>query len=151
MSKKVEVIIEIAVIPEMIIKSFTDPKMLRDWWGVERSLIEKRPGGIYTLTWNVSEKGFGYVTSGIISEYQFDHKIVIENLVYLNPEKSILGPMKLTVTAKKKKEGSELYICQDGYREGGDWEWYFQAVKKAWPVVTNELKKYLEGSEYGDY
>jgi len=142
--KKVEVTINIRAKPERIISAFTDAKKLLDWWGVERSLIETKPGGLYTLAWNISNKGFGYVSTGIISEYQRDQKLVIEKLVYLNPERSVLGPMKLIVEAKEKNDGSELYLCQDGYRESGDWDGYYEAVHQAWPVVAKELKKYLE-------
>lgn len=142
--KKVEVTIDIRVKPEKIISAFTEAKMLRDWWGVEQSLVETKSGGLYTLAWNVTDKGFGYVSTGIIAEYQRDQKLVVEKLVYLNPERSVLGPMKLIVEATEKNEGSELYLCQDGYRDGGDWDWYYEAVHQAWPVVVKVLKKYLE-------
>ncbi|HEY0732274.1 MAG TPA: hypothetical protein VGD33_07640 [Chitinophagaceae bacterium] len=42
----------------------------------------------------------------------------IEKLVYLNPEKAILGPMHFTVTAVEKEGVSEMYLCQEGYKSG---------------------------------
>jgi hypothetical protein len=48
--------------------------------------------------------------------------------------------MKLTVRAKAKSNGAELYLCQDGYQTGRDWDWYYEAVEKAWPVMANKLK-----------
>ena len=105
--------------------------MLRDWWSVERSLIDKRPGGVYTLAWDISEKGFGFVTTGIIKEYKQDKLLVVNNLVYLNPDKPFLGPMSLTVRTEEKGKSTELYLCQDGYQSGSDWGWYYEAVKQA--------------------
>jgi Activator of Hsp90 ATPase homolog 1-like protein len=142
--KKVEVIVEIHTKPSRVIEAFTNDDMLRAWWDVERTLIEKRIGGAYTLAWNITDKGFGFVSSGIIKNYIRDSVLEVDNFIYLNPGISILGPMKLIVHAKEKGKGAELYVCQDGYKAGGDWDWYYQAVKHAWPEVLNKLKGYLE-------
>ena len=61
--KKVEVIIDIDVKAEKAIQAFTDLNMLRDWWNVERALLEKFNGGIYVLTWNITVKGFGFIST----------------------------------------------------------------------------------------
>ena len=143
--RKVEVTIPIQTKPETIISAFTEPKMLGEWWGVERSLIEKKQGGVYTIAWSIRDNGFGYVSTGVISEYDPQHTMVISNFVYLNPEKPFLGPMSLTIKTQATASGAELYLGQDGYRDGGEWDWYFDAVKNAWPVVVENLKKYLEG------
>jgi hypothetical protein len=34
-------------------------------------------------------------------------------------------------------------VTQDGYREGEAWDWYYEAVLKAWPSALEGLKKYL--------
>lgn len=142
--KKVEVNIKISTSPENIIKAFTDPKMLNKWWGVEKCLIEKKIGGLYTIAWNVSENGMQYVSSGIIKNYDPNKELEITNFIYLNPEKPFLGPMSLTVKTKEVNGMTEVYLCQDGYQDGDDWNWYYEAVKTAWPSVMKELKKYLE-------
>jgi hypothetical protein len=85
--------------------------MLRTWWDVERTLIEKRVGGSYTLVWNITDKGFGFVSTGIIKNYIPGSVLEIDNFIYLNPGISILGPMKLTVHTKEKGSGAELYLC----------------------------------------
>ena len=118
--------------------------MLRAWWDVERTLIEKRIGGLYTLAWDITDRGFGFISTGVIRNYIPESVLEIDNFIYLNPGISILGPMKLTVYAKKKRSGAELYLCQDGYQTGRDWDWYYEAVQQAWPVVANKLKRYLE-------
>jgi uncharacterized protein YndB with AHSA1/START domain len=142
--KKVEVNIPIATKPENVIKAFTDPKMLSEWWGVEKTLIQKEIGGLYTIAWSVTENGMRYVSSGIIKKYDSNRELEIANFVYLNPEKPFLGPMNLTVRAIEKNGLTNVYLCQDGYQEGNDWDWYYQAVREAWPKVMQELKKYLE-------
>ncbi|TNE65969.1 MAG: hypothetical protein EP344_02720, partial [Bacteroidetes bacterium] len=62
--RKVETSIEIQAGPDAVIAAFTEPEPLRGWWGVERSLVEKRPGGLYVLAWQISGQGFGYISSG---------------------------------------------------------------------------------------
>lgn len=59
--KKVEVNLSINTTPEKVIQAFTDPNQLGEWWGVEKSLIQKKIGGLYTLAWSITEKGMGYV------------------------------------------------------------------------------------------
>ena len=53
--RKVEVKINIRTSPEKVIAAFTNPDMLKASWFVEKTLIEKKSGGVYTLTWNVTE------------------------------------------------------------------------------------------------
>ena len=142
--RKIESSISIQSKPDNIISAFTDFEMLHGWWGVERTLVQKKVGGLYTLAWGISDKGFGFVMNGIIDEYQLDKGLVIKNLVYLNPEKPFLGPMTLTIKAAKKEKLTEAYLCQDGYQSGKDWDWYYEAVKSAWPDVMQTLKDYLE-------
>jgi uncharacterized protein YndB with AHSA1/START domain len=142
--RKVEVTVAINVDPSLVIAAFTEPEMLRDWWNVERVLIEKKAGGVYTLAWGVTSDGMGFVSSGVIKEYKSEALLVIEKFVYLNPGKPFLGPMTLTLKVKPKGEGTELYLCQDGYQSGDDWDWYYDAVKEAWPAAIKTLKNYLE-------
>lgn len=145
--RKVEVHIEIAASPERVIRAFTDPEMLRGWWGVERAFIEPREGGTFLVVWGVSDKGFQYVTSGVIKCYEPDRLIGIDNYTYLNPERPILGGLSLLVQARPSATGSSVYLCQDGYQENGHdehWDWYYKVVEDAWPMVTRTLKTYLE-------
>ena len=142
--RRIEVTKDIQSTTARIILAFTEPDMLKEWWGVERTLIEKKAGGLYTLAWNISDKAIGFVSTGIINEYNPGNKLVIDNFVYLNPDKPFFGPMKLTITAKAKGDISELYLCQDGYQDGADWNWYYDAVKQAWPSVVETLKNFLE-------
>lgn len=142
--RKVEVTTDIDTTPATVITAFTDTTMLREWWGVERVLIDKRPGGLYTLAWNINERGFGFVSTGIIKEYKQDSTLIVDDFVYMNPDKPFLGPMTLTIRARGNGGTTELYLCQDGYQLGTDWDWYYDAVKQAWPAAVQTLKDYLE-------
>jgi uncharacterized protein YndB with AHSA1/START domain len=142
--KKVEVNLSINTTPEKVIQAFTDPNQLNEWWGVEKSLIQKKIGGLYTLAWSITEKGMGYVSSGIIRKYDPAGVLVITDFIYLNPDRPFLGPMMLTVRAQKGNDSTDVYLCQDGYQGGAHWDWYYQAVKEAWPIVVQGLKNYLE-------
>jgi hypothetical protein len=142
--KKVESKIEIKSSAEDTLNAFIEVDSLKQWWEVERALIEKRNGGIYALAWDISEAGFKYISSGIINSYKPADHLYIENYLYFNPDKPIFGPMSLKVEVKEKGDWTELYLCQDGYREGNDWNWYYEAVKQAWPIVLQNLKKFLE-------
>lgn len=145
--KSVEATVDIKVSPELALDAFTEIDLLREWWGVERALIEKRIGGMYVLAWNISEHGFKYVSSGIITSYHAGEHLEIGNLVYFNPERPILGPMTLLVRVRKSGEATVLHVLQDGYQDGTDWDWYYKAVREAWPKVLIHLKNYLENLE----
>ncbi|MCB0743527.1 MAG: SRPBCC domain-containing protein [Ignavibacteriae bacterium] len=142
--RKVEVSITIKTTSERVIQAFTNPAMLGEWWGVEKALIEKKVGGLYTIAWQVTEKGMGYVSTGIIKKYDPNKILEIVDFVYLSHEKPFLGPMNLTIRAQEKNGITHLYLCQDGYQEGKDWNWYHEAVKEAWPKVMEQFKEYLE-------
>lgn len=121
-----------------------DFDMLNGWWGVEKALVEKREGGVYALVWDISESGFRYVATGIIKSYKADAILEIENYTYLNLNMPIMGPMGLIIEAIVKNNQTELTVTQTGYQSGGDWGWYYDAVKQAWPDVLASLKEYLE-------
>lgn len=142
--RKVTASIDIKSTPSKIIDAFLQPNILNRWWSVERCFIEPHSGGLYTLAWGITENGFGYISSGIISIYQPGLMLTIEKLVYLNPDISILGPMTLNIRTQPNENFTILHIVQDGYKNGTDWDWYYSAVSDAWPQVLKILKAYLE-------
>lgn len=123
---------------------FTEFKHLRNWWSVERALIDLRNGGVYTLVWGISAEGMNYVSTGIIGEYLDDRQLRIDQWLYLNPQRQILGPMELSIMTTPENEKTKLTIVQSGYRQGDDWDWYYEAVKKAWPQLITLIKDYAE-------
>lgn len=141
---KIEATITIQAKPETIISAFTNVNMLKAWWFVDKAFIDTEVDGIYALTWEVSNKGFRYLTVGTIKTYNPNMQLVIDNFTYLNPERDILGNMTLTIIAKNNGNKTVLYLCQEGYQKGVDWDWYYHTVKVAWPEVLQQLKMYLE-------
>jgi len=143
--RRVEAEIIIEAPASIVFNAFVDYQKLKDWWGVERCLIEKKTGGVYSLVWGISESGFKYVFSGIIKNFMSSKLLDIGNVVYFNPEKPLLGPMTLSVKTKTKNTNTtKLILIQDGYQDGEHWDWYYEAVKEAWPNVLTTLKEYLE-------
>jgi len=135
--------------PGKVIDAFLDPEDLKGWWGVHRSLVEKKVNGIWTVVWEISEAGIKYISTGLITTYEPRSHLEISNLVYLNPDKQILGPMKLELNAKAiQPSQTNLNLIQSGYQQGGDWDWYYKAVVDAWPFALGLLKKYLETSQF---
>lgn len=128
----------------MVLEAFYAPQHLAGWWGVEKSLITLHIGGVYTLAWEYSGKGVRYISSGVISDFIEGELLTVEKMVYVSPEKSILGPMSMQVSVKPTATGSKLKIIQDGYQDGDDWELYYDAVVTAWPKALQFLKNYLE-------
>ena len=106
--RKVEATIEINCSPEQIFNAFIQPKLLKQWWNVERSLVEPRQGGVYSLAWNVSKEGFQYVSTGIITVFNPAKELLIDHFVYFNPEKSILGPTFLSVRIESDDSSSKI-------------------------------------------
>jgi uncharacterized protein YndB with AHSA1/START domain len=136
--------IKIRASQEEIMRCFTDQVYLKGWWGVERSFIDLTRGGNYVLTWNKTPKGFGYVSTGIVADYEPEKRLFLKDMMYLNPERPILGPMIMEIEISENNGLSELKVRQAGYREGPDWDWYYQAVCDAWPQALISLKQFIE-------
>ena len=137
--------IDINAKPEIILPAFLRQDHLRAWWGVERSLVEPKAGGIYTLVWGIGEQGIKYISTGIIAELIPSEYLMIRNLVYLCPDKKVLGPMELEIDLIANDDNmTKVGVVQSGYQYGGDWDWYYDAVIKSWPPTLESLKKYLE-------
>lgn len=143
--RKVEHYIEISTSPQNVIDAFTELNQLTEWWGVESAYIQKQEGGIYALAWKDKQHGgLSYVNSGTVKALQPGRSLEIENLLYFHPERPIMGPTSLQIKLQKKDSKTAVYLCQDGYLKGEDWDWYFSVVSEAWPKALQSLKTYLE-------
>ena len=143
--RTVQADIELATAPGQAIQAFLDVQALQAWWGVERALVQPCEGGLYALTWKISEAGFGFVTTGIIAHLDPAARLRIDNYTYFNPTRDILGPMSLDVEVWRATNGhTTLRVTQDGYQDGADWDWYYASVVEAWPIVLESIKAYVE-------
>lgn len=138
----------IACSPEVILDAFTDQTHLQHWWGVSRSLIELKPGGLWTLAWDRDAQVMQYVSTGVIVQFIPGEYLKIDHLAYLNPAYMVLGPMELEIKVLKvDTTQAKINLIQSGYQYGGDWDGYYEAVQAAWPQALEGLKRYLEKSE----
>ena len=119
-------------------------KHLKQWWGVDSGLIQKKDGGLYTLTWLRSKDGIKFISSGRIKLYNRRSHLHLEDMVYINSEKPIIGPCQLRFDIEEKSNYSILKVVQTGFQKGKIWDWYYQAVSDGWPEALIMLKKYLE-------
>jgi hypothetical protein len=140
----VEAGIEINASSSKVFDAFTEPQLLKGWWGVERCLVEKKQGGLYSLAWGITEKGFQYISTGIITVYLPNKELLIDHFVYFNPERPILGPTYLRISLTENSNYTSLFLTQGNYQSGGDWDWFYESVLDAWPKVLQELKKFIE-------
>lgn len=141
--RKVEAAIDIDQPASKIFDAFTEPSLLRSWWGVERCLIEKKQGGLYSLAWEASNKSFHYVSTGIITVFIPGKELLVDHFVYFNPDKKILGPTYLSIRLTENESKTTLHLVQGGYQSGDDWDWFYDSVKDAWPKVLISLKDFL--------
>lgn len=141
--RTVQTRIHVVTTPEAAARAFLNLDAMRQWWHVDRGLVEPREGGVWALAWERSEHGFKYVITGRIASLG-PGRVVITEMLYFNPDRPILGPMSLTVTAVPATGGCELTIQQDGYGDGPDWDWYYKVVSWAWPEVAKDFREFLE-------
>ncbi len=127
-----------------VVAAFLDIRAMREWWGIERGLVEPRSGGVWALTWDRSESGFRYINTAIVAAYRPGELLHLQKLLYLNPDRVVLGPMELRIWAEEHSNYTNLTVQQDGFGEGDDWAWYYDTVHRAWPVALKLLKRYLE-------
>lgn len=145
MSKMVCDQINILAQPERVLEAFTNPIDLKNWWGVERSFIELKEGGIYSILWGISESGIKYSSSGIIKSYIPNKILDLEKMIYLNPDRSILAPINMTISVTRNENGTLLKVKQGPFKtDSKDWVWYHDAVMKGWKMALVNLKNYLE-------
>jgi len=111
---------------------------------VESCLIEEKQGGLFSLAWEASSMGFHYISTGIITVFIPGRELLIDHFVYFNPEKQLPGPTFLSIKLQEDNTFTKLLLIQGGNQSGGDWDWFYESVKDAWPKVLGDLQKFLE-------
>lgn len=133
---------------ERALRAFLDPEQMKQWWGAAQARVEERKGGIWALAWRgEDEKGYGTVVSGVLKSFHPGKRILLEPLVYFNPERAVLGPMRLSISVRKQEGRTRVTVRQQGYGEGPDWDWYYEVTEQGWKESLRHLKEFLEGPE----
>ena len=78
-----------------IIDALIDLSKLKQWWGVDGGIIESKDGGIYCTTWLKSNHGVKFVSTGRIKLLDRNAYLHLEDMIYINSEKGILGPYNI--------------------------------------------------------
>jgi hypothetical protein len=138
--------IEIFREPEDVLDQFLNVDGMCHWWGAERGLIVPEVNGAWAMAWSVSEAGFSYVSSGVISEYVPGKSLTISNYISFNPAHPLFGPMSLNIQCARSSSGTLLKLVQNAYQSGPSWDWYYEATVECWPMVLRDLKRYLESN-----
>lgn len=129
---------------EEILKALVDQEKLSDWWGVADSFIEQKDGGLYTLTWMKSYAGIKFISTGRIRLFDKRSHLHLEDVLYLNYERPIIGPFKILYDVEKFNGYSILKVRQTGFQKGPEHNLYIKAVQEGWPQALVMLKTYLE-------
>jgi uncharacterized protein YndB with AHSA1/START domain len=142
--RKVARSIQIQAEPRRVLNAFLELVELKQWWGVSDGLVEARKGGVWTLVWRHDTGGYRYAVSGVIKSLAPEKRLRIEPLVYMNAERTILGPMRLSLALSGKEGRTRIRVRQDGYQQGAEWDWTYQAMQTGWTEALKNLKRYLE-------
>lgn len=143
-TRKVSRSVQVEASPERVLQAFLALDQMKQWWGASRGLVEERKGGVWAMAWGESPQGYRYIMSGVLKSFQPGKRIRIEPLVYFDPERPVLGPMRLSISVREKQGRTRLSVRQDGYGEGPDWDSYYEAVLKGWKETLANLKRFLE-------
>lgn len=144
MKRFVESSIRIKASVDEILNALLEEEHLKAWWGVNSSLIEKKDGGIYCVTWLKSEHGIKFISTGRIKLYDRHSHLHLEDLIYINSERPIMGPFTLQYNIEAENNYCNLNVRQGGFEKGAEHEWYYKAVMDGWPEALIMLKGYLE-------
>lgn len=66
-------------------------------------------------------------------------------MLYLDPERPILGPMQIEIEAREHGTGSGISVHQTGHGGGENCDWCSQAVVEGWPKALESLPRHLAG------
>ncbi len=136
--------IRIQATVSQILNAILEVDHLQSWWGVSSGLIQKKDGGIYTITWLKSEHGIKFISTGRIKLYDRHSHLHLEDMIYINSERGILGPFDIQYNIDVHKGFCILKVRQGGFEKGKKHEWYYNAVSEGWPQALIMLKRYLE-------
>lgn len=144
MKKIIQADIRIRTRASEIIDALVDADKLSNWWAAENVFIQPRDGGLYTLSWLKSVAGIKFIMTGRINLYNKRSHLYLEDMLYINSEKGIVGPTAIRFDTEEASEFTCLSITQTGFQKDRSWEWHYKLMADSWPQVLIFLKQYLE-------
>ena len=124
---------------KLVLEAFVLQEHLEVWWGVSDSLVQAKPGGLYSLVWKKSTDSIDFASSGLVRSYHPGQHLLLDKMVYFNPSIPLLGPMSIDVRIVHDGVTNWLRVMQYGYQDGPHWDWYYEAVRVGWPQALTNL------------
>ncbi len=145
MSAPVRVTATILAPPERVFLAFVDVGDLLSWFA-DGAVVGRRVGGNWALGWYADpESDAGYHALGVFETFEPGRSLVVKDLVFISPEGTELGPMRLTVRLEPgPAEGTVVTVEQDGVRDEPAWDEYRAGVGPGWERALESLRGWLE-------
>ena len=142
--------IEIAAPPALVMRAFFDPDALGAWWNVARSVTTPRVLGPFAVEWRPTEYRdeilgrLGGVFRGTIMQFEADRGFFVADAFWLPPDGDPIGPMALEIACTASPAGTEVHIVQRGFEESVRWRRYYEDVTVGWQRALKSMKMLLE-------
>jgi uncharacterized protein YndB with AHSA1/START domain len=142
--------IEIAAPPTLVMRAFFDPDALGAWWSVARSVTTPRVLGPYVVEWRPTEfrdeilGRLGGVFRGTIMQFEAGRGFFVADAFWLPPDGDPIGPMALEITCAPTNAGTEVRVVQRGFEESVRWRRYYEVVTVGWQRALKSMKMLLE-------
>ena len=142
--------IEIAAPPTLVMRAFFDPDALGAWWSIARSVTTPRVLGPFVVEWRPTEfrdevlGRLGGVFRGTIVQFEAGRGFFVADAFWLPPDGDPIGPMALEITCAPTPAGTEVRVAQRGFEESVRWRRYYEVVTVGWQRALKSMKTLLE-------
>lgn len=145
--------IDIAAAPALVLKAFFDADGLAAWWQVARSVTTPRALGPYAIEWTPTEfrddllGRLGGVFRGTVMQYSPGQGFFVADAYWLPPDGDPIGPMALEVSVAPIGDAhaaTRIRIVQSGFEDSARWRRYYTVIGHGWERALASLKALLE-------
>jgi uncharacterized protein YndB with AHSA1/START domain len=134
----------ISASPAEVLDAFIDDGDLKAWWKVSRSLVERKEGGIWSITWDDwGEEKTQHAWIGVIEEITPD-RLLVGHLVMIEPDLPLFGPMQLEISVKPADGGTAVTVSHRGYQYGEHWDTIYDLVVNGWDHVLGDMESWVQ-------
>jgi uncharacterized protein YndB with AHSA1/START domain len=147
---RLDLSIEIAAPPTLVMRAFFDPDALGAWWSVAHSVTTPRVLGPFVVEWRPTEfrdeilGRLGGVFRGTIMQFEAGRGFFVADAFWLPPDGDPIGPMALEISCAPSAAGTEVRVVQRGFEESVRWRRYYEVVAVGWQRALKSMKTLLE-------